>query len=356
MSSFLIRESSRSTRDIPSDDIDHETVFEVPQAVSLVVGFDERRGSPDVFAGVRSAVLQNGCSIIDAGRCTAASLLNVCRDRPDAVGALFVTGSGSGPHDSGLDVFSSDGQTIAVPWQDYGVTVRVLRHNDGTDPAESDLSHPMRRALNEIRRSDAQDGEPSSSPDQDCVTLILPSESEFGHTMFRVSRNSGSAQVVDSESLYRRWLLRWWPAKSDLPVVFEVGNRLTESRLWWLAKECELNIEVRTAADGDDSGRPSDGGVSDRRPVIAIREDDRLLSVSRGKQTISAQVLADRMNRSVRDSASHVTAHCGPEDDQVVLVDVAGPDRSESHDVITDALAASGFLLNLLRNGNSVLS
>jgi phosphomannomutase len=39
-------------------------------AIRVIVGFDGRQGSTDIFSGVVSAACQNGCQVMDVGRST----------------------------------------------------------------------------------------------------------------------------------------------------------------------------------------------------------------------------------------------------------------------------------------------
>lgn len=329
---------------------------------TVAVGFDGRRGAPDIFSGVVSTIRQSGCHVVDAGRCTAGSLLNVCRIRPEVVGAVLVTGAGGGSSDTGLDFFRDDGQTVAVPWQEFGVSIRLSQEeNAGT--REPQLSGSIQEALSRIRAG-AEPRQTAEAIHPPCsmtgATLVLPARGTFGGPTFRGNRRSGSSTAVNSETAYREWLLRWWPKQTDLLPVFLVADDLTADRLQWLmGKRCP-HLEVRQSRETAHSvsALHLSSEACDHRSAVTIRieEDDRFLSVwnSRGKK-VSAAALADWMNNSVRTSGTHVTAHAVSGTDRLLMVDVSSPDSGRQQDVIADGLAAAGFLLHLLHNGQNPL-
>ncbi|APZ93802.1 hypothetical protein Fuma_03420 [Fuerstiella marisgermanici] len=316
-------------------------VVRSPPATTIAVGFDGSRGTPDLFAGVVSAVRQNGCPVLDAGQTSAAALLNVCRQHRRAFGAIMVTGAGAAPSETGLDVFLADGQTTAIPWQDFGVGIRFMSNSD----EESDVatfSGAVQQTLNRIRSGTRQESD--STEQQAARPQELTHISSHARRVFRSHRISGTSTAVDTESLYRSWLLRWWPRECRLPVEFATDSDATLERLRWITKRLSLNLTIRR------TGEVADGIV---QPLLTIDDDDRFLTVRspRGR-VLSAVELADWMNHSVRTTASHVTAHARPGDDTVVLVDVAAPNSGRQQDVITDGLATAGFLMKLLSDDN----
>ena len=92
-STQIVHQTTTTDIDGLSEDDDADVVSTTAKA-AVAIGYDGRLGSPDLFAGVNSAVRQNGCNVVDAGRCTAASLLNVFRMNPGVRGAILVTGAG----------------------------------------------------------------------------------------------------------------------------------------------------------------------------------------------------------------------------------------------------------------------
>ena len=114
-----------------------DTAVSLSGRVGVAIGYDQREGDQDIFAGVVSAVLQNGCDVWDVGECTTASLLEFGRRAPVA-GCLMVTGAGGRPGDVGLDAFSRDGRSLSVPWTDFGVGLRVLAVSSGTPTEHHD--------------------------------------------------------------------------------------------------------------------------------------------------------------------------------------------------------------------------
>lgn len=347
---------------------------ETPTAVSarqeIAIGYDGRIGSPDIFAGVVSAVLQNGCDVVDVGRCTAASLLFAARSESGFAGCLLVTGAGGQSGDVGIDVFASDGRSIAIPWQEFGVGIRTASKHARSD-AESqqpDLaankhsgkSENVWEHLENIRRPASPNREPDASSitrpsnvirdAEQNATVILPPLSRSGR-LFRSGRSSGELTTFASEAAYEGWLERWWPNRFNGTVLFRVADDIVGQRLTSVAERNSISLLLRQVSDTfheqDNSGR---------LPLtFDVGEDDRFLTVTsrRGRQ-LSPESLATWINKATRTSASHVTAHASQDGQRLLLVDVASPQTGRSHEVISDSLAIAGFLLTLINtNGNS---
>lgn len=310
----------------------------------ICVGYDGRAGSQDLFAGVVSAVLQNGCDVIDAGRCSTASLLSTCRSESNIAGCLMITGAGAKAGDVGIDVFGSDGRSLSVPWTDFGVGVRMQAPVDAPWNSADQLS-----AVDRWQVSDSVNRIATSLPDSSVVPvptdlgaiLELPSLSHSTQ-LFRTGRSSGKLSSIELEDSYRSWLLRWWPDTMIESVCFYTYDSFVRKRIRSVSADSEA-IQFRTGTFS-----PSD---ANRMFTFVISEDDRhLQAYSKSGRQIPADDLATWINRSSRTTSSHVTAH--PADDQqtVLLVDVASPDSGRTHEIICDALAVAGLVLTLASN------
>lgn len=345
---FLARPGFGDLKSADSNDSDESSVLAPPE-LTIVLGFDGRLGSPDIFAGVLSAVRQSGCDVVDAGMSTAAGILHVCRRVPSSAAAFIVTGAGAGSGDVGLDVFLRDGQPVTVPWADYGI---VLRRNT-TDP-EDDLSsdaNGIDATLKRIRATadtaDITNETEAGLTGQDTFLILPKRKSGFGR--FRSGRKSGAVRTFASEPEYRRWLLAWWPQQSRITVWCTVADGLTKSRLEWLAKERDIRLHIEFASSAGDFREAGD-------VAIEISEDDRFFRVTNARgQLLNADTLANWMNTSGRSTSPHITAHAAPMEDRLLLIDIAAPNSGMQHHVISDSLASLGFLLQLLQDGRNPL-
>ena len=341
------------------------SLIDIASAITVAVGYDGRHGAPDVFSGVVSAVLQNGCNVIDAGRCTASSLLHISRRYPHLSGSLLVTGAGGASGDIGLDVFDTHGQSVAVPWQKFGVSVRLPDASlpqgsrgstlpDSIDAAASPAVQSRLRDLRSQGLSDtALDSPTAESPPP--VVLQLPELHGSVESVFRSNRRSGNLSSVPSETSYRDWLLRWWPVQSGQQVRFAVSDSQTAERLKWLTSRCELNIEICRATDHRTASL-TQHSVTDSRLTVRIEEDDRFITVcSRRGRQLAVDELATWMNRFMPASAAHLTAHASPCGRRILLVDIAAPSTGSQQQVISDGLAVAGWILTSIDNGNHPL-
>ncbi len=255
-----------------------------PPAITLAVGFDGRKGTPDLFSGVVSAIRQNGCDVFDAGQTSAAGLLNVCRDHPQVFGAVLVTGANGATSEVGLDLFLSDGQTIAIPWQDFGVRVRVASSPDERAQVSS-MSGEMQRTLDRIRLT-PEDAATTAAASVGAnavnreATLLLPDLNQSAGQVFRSHRKSGRVTSVKSEAGYRTWLLRWWPRQCHEPLEVVANDELTLERLRWLTKRLTLNLTIRCSVNSESPGDKSHASATtQRQPVLTVGQDDRFLLV-----------------------------------------------------------------------------
>ncbi|MEQ9407811.1 MAG: hypothetical protein RIK87_08785 [Fuerstiella sp.] len=336
---------------LDQDAEDSATVRPAARA-TIAVGFGGRHGAPDIFAGVISAVVQNGCDVVDAGRSTAGSLLHLCRTRQTIQGALLVTGSGCGSARIGIDVFLADGQAVAVPWQDFGVAVR-LPHQPNRETTDTLLPDSAQMLLNRIRglAPEEKSSDPFGFDGSEDPMLILPTAQRPGGASFRANRRSGAITGVDSEVAYRRWLLKWWSERQDRSAAFLVAEDLVAERLEWLASELCLNLQIRRVSESRvmaiRAGQAADEPVP-RTLTFLIGEDDRFLTVwTQHGRRAGAREVAAWINGASRRTAAHLTAHAHRRDDEIVLVDAASPETGHQHEVISDGLVTAGLLLSL---------
>jgi hypothetical protein len=336
-----------------ASEADDADVVRATSNVAVAIGYDGRRGAPDLFAGVHSAVRQNGCDVVDAGRCTAASLLHVIRTDPYIRGAILVTGAGAASGDVGMDVFTQDQQPVPVPWQKFGVINRA-RHIDrrGTPGASIDDALAQFRSGNQHQAHGATDVVPFEESE-----LILPDLTDSGQQLFRSVRHSGGLTSVKSEDEYRLWLQRWWPNTSGVAVTAVVADAVVAERLQWLASERLLNIQLQTAPAALTSRDTAPHDVGRTTAVrFEVEEDDRFVRIAtRNNKFHSADKVAAWINHATHTGNLHVTAHATADRSRILLADVASPNSGMQQELISDGLAVAGLVTSLLSNGKNRL-
>ncbi|GAB4138355.1 MAG: hypothetical protein Tsb009_06510 [Planctomycetaceae bacterium] len=78
----------------------------------VIVGSDQRSSSPDIAAGVISAIRRMGCDVIDLGPVSQPCLwFHV--SHMSAAGGVMITGAGHDPSWTGLDFFGPDGRPVS---------------------------------------------------------------------------------------------------------------------------------------------------------------------------------------------------------------------------------------------------
>lgn len=327
-----------------------QTTVSKAVGVTIAVGYDARTGSQDIFTGVVSAVVQNGCDVVDIGECTTSSLLSFLRQNRHLAGCLMVTGAGGAAGDVGIDAFGKDGRSLSVPWIDFGVGLRVASglpvpgHSSEASTGRDSQRLATRLIDSAEQRRSADSNEHTDDRETDAVAdsfLQLPSLSE-STSLFRTGRTSGVIHSDGNEQSYRRWLKRWWPERVEERVRFDIVTDRVRQRVISMLPG---NADVEFPAEG--------GFVKSFEPTLTVRieEDDRFIQLltGAGKQ-LSIEALAEWINRSSRNSMSHVTAHPSRDKSHVLLVDVASPDSGQSHEIISDGLALVGLVLTLLQN------
>lgn len=297
---------------------------ETPQQVavpSVIAGFDGRSSSPDLFVGVISAIRSCGLNVIDAGRCTAASLTEATRAFPDCAGAFLVTGAGFPTSWTGLDVIDRHGDPAAVVWKDHGVRLHSLA-------APVDASRATETTMPTIA------GKPK-------LILTLPTDDVNRIRSHRISRRSGDHQITDFEERYYRWLVRWFPATSSSAVAVITEDCLIADRLRRLSDQIGFSVIVRSPTDRTPLPQVS--------VMLSIDEDDRSFAVTDSAgRSLSAVQLADRLNRRIRSESPHITAHGDAASGRFWLTDAGRPTSSFSTEQIRDAVATLGLLLKLV--------
>jgi Phosphoglucomutase/phosphomannomutase, alpha/beta/alpha domain I len=298
----------------------------------IVIGFDGRTSSLDLFVGISSAIREFGLPVMDIGRCTAASVLEAVRCFDEAQAAVIVTGSGGAPAVTGFDVFEDTGDPVAVRWNDYGIHVVM----PGT-PAESDARSPQ--------TSSGLDG---ASPASTAPRRCLDFEDVNGlPTAMRASRDFGVHRHVAFEDRYRSALMRWFPRDSTRPMVILSEDAAVRERVRWISAECRLNLSCARKHDSD--AHPYDA------PRIDVSEDDREFQLfDRSGKRVPANMLADRINGAIRSGSAQITAHADQVTDRFWLTDAGRPTSQSGNEHVTDALATAGLLLKLADDGMSL--
>ncbi len=309
---------------------------------SIVLGYDGRPSSPDLFVGAASAIREFGLDVIDIGRCTSASSQEAVRCFPEAAGVVIVTGAGAEPSFAGFDVFDRRGESVPVIWKEHEVRLQAteiesVRQCEST--SETGGEDTSQRSA-DVSVSATYPGSGNLR-----MLLSLP-EGSRRRTVRRNSRRSGSHRPVDFESQYRRWLRAWYPSGNALKAVVRTQDPVIADRARWLAAETGVEIVCRGIHDRDLS--PDRHSSSDRHLNITVFEDDRgfRLTDSSGAELSYSQTAA-LMNRLLRAHASHISAHADDAGNRFWLTDTARPSSGESTEHIRDALACIGLLLKL---------
>lgn len=103
-----------------------------PTAPTLIVGYDERSGSPDLFTGAVQGLVRMSCRVIDVGLTTEPCLRFAIRHL-DADAGLIVTGAGCEPAWIGFDVFRK-----------YGLPAETEFYDRWQTAASGPISRPSR--------------------------------------------------------------------------------------------------------------------------------------------------------------------------------------------------------------------
>ncbi|MEP3479896.1 MAG: hypothetical protein ABJZ55_11660 [Fuerstiella sp.] len=329
-----------------------------PDTHVMVVGYDNDPNSTNLFTGIVQAVRQAGSNVIDIGYCSAASLQHSIRQFK-ATGGIIVTSatvSKSLSGEIGFDVFDRHGQSISVPWQKYGIRVRLRRTDD--HKTESVAGSKPEQFARDLRKQSDFDSHPAPNApmatSEQLGELILPDTSNAAAIPSGRRRHSGQLQTQSMEAIYRNRMLKWWGqsnAKNTIRLYCQ--NEIVIGRIEWLAAASSARIEIHEERAPVE--QINSGGLN--QPVtIEISQDDRLFKVwSRTGRLIENPELVEWLNQRLPRTLRHVTAHAAAPFPMIRLLDLAGPDSGESHETTIDAVAILGLLLGLNDDGRHPL-
>ncbi|MFN9717494.1 MAG: hypothetical protein ACK58L_02305 [Planctomycetota bacterium] len=334
----------------------------------IVLGYDGRSSSLDLFAGVLAAVRECGFPVIDIGRCTAASLTAAVRTHETCIGSLLVTGSGTPGSWNGLDALDVGGDPIPVLWKNFSIRL----HHGGSEnvpgmhtPRNAGLASPeprddsaVDRMLRRIRGELAEQtdsADPSSSKTAASTTsarrilkLELPHADLRKKWAQRLVRESGDHRIIEFESAYREWLGAWFPSQGTSRILIRTDDRLICERIEWLKQRTGLELIPRAALD--DSETPA------CRLSLSIDEDDRNFQLfGRRGERIEPERLALLINRATQSTPTHVSAHGDHASGRFWLSDSVRSGASLKTHRIRDSLAVAGLVVRLLESGHLLL-
>ncbi|MCA9012557.1 MAG: hypothetical protein KDB01_22555 [Planctomycetaceae bacterium] len=274
----------------------------------VIVGYDGRSASVDLAIGVVAACREFGITVLDAGRCTAASIQEAVRCFAECSGSILVTGADSPNAWAGIDVFDRGGDAVPVVWKDFGVQLEHV------------------------------------SLDTDSwLKLQLPDTAQRTRWARRLSRQSGVHEVLSFEDRYRDWLLRWYPRQSSLRILMRTDDVLQQQRAAWLSQTIGLEIICRSKHD---LNAPPHVGLT-----MTVAEDDRQFDIVNAHgQSVSTERLALAINRAMVSQTSHITAHADVASNRFWLTDAARSGDRKSTESIHDALATLGLITRLMES------
>lgn len=286
---------------------------------AVVIGYDSRAFSQDLFAGVTEAVSRMGFPVFDAGRTTPAALLEAVRRTPGIAGGIWVTGAGCAPAWAGLDVFDSNGEAIPVVWKDFGI--RLYQAAEAADGGSA--------------------GKSPSAGRLHLDTVGLP---ETGR---RLSRSSGPISWLNVEENYRRWLSTWYTGTADRSLVIVSDDPLVRQRVEWLNSQGAASLVFK--------GRQG-SGPSAATMQLQLADDDRFFVIQDAEGRVyPADLLAQRLNRLLGPGFGQLTVHADAVTGRIWLTDAvlpaAGSGRVTTVERIEDSLAFAGLLLRLNLGG-----
>ncbi|MBL8818832.1 MAG: hypothetical protein JNL58_22575 [Planctomyces sp.] len=304
---------------------------------SIVIGFDGRSSSPDIVAGVISAVREYGLHVIDTGRSTAGSLMEAVRQFPEAVGAMFVTGAGFPPSYTGLDILDRFGESVPVAWKEFGIHLEAVSPGSGGASSESIEEFPEQTSARSKWLSRVLClPEDRERPTENDAQQVGRSGYRRGFRSLRIARSSGTHNIVEFESRYRQWLLRWYPEGCRCRIIAECSDSLIIDRLQWVAEQRGIEFLHR---DSVISGERPHGAM-----IIRIRDDDTQFEVfSTSGVWVTPQEMSDRINRSAKLRSMHLTAHADSGSGRFWITDAGRPHGGEPTEDIRDALAILGL-------------
>lgn len=339
--------AARHLRTLTTDSSEPAVPVTLIESQAVVVGYDGRSSSPDIFVGVISAVRELGLSVFDIGRCTAGSIQEAARSLPGCAGMILVTGAGMPASWTGLDVMDSHGESVPVVWKDYGIR---LQHVTSSSPnvvndafSRDDANHDgLSEVLRRIRGETVPLSRGVSSGAQ--LRLWLPSIEERVRWSRRLSRHSGQQNVVNFEPRYREWLARWYPQGSSLRVLLKSDDALIQERATWLADQTGMEIYVRSIGDAVT--------IPSCLFSMSVFEDDRQFVINDDHNSdVTPERLAALINAAIHSQSSQVTAHADAASGRFWLTDARRRDELEGTEHVRDALAILGLTVKLMESG-----
>ncbi len=271
----------------------------------VIVGYDGRSASVDLAIGVVATSREFGMPVLDIGRCTAASIQEAARSFHESCGAILVTGAGTPNAWAGMDVFDRHGDAVPVVWKDFHVQLEHISSDAAT-----------------------------------FLKLRLPEAAVRRRWARRLTRHSGSHDVVNFEDRYRDWLLQWYPKQSGLRILVRTDDVLLQQRLAWISQTTGLEIICRGTHDLAVTPHVA--------LTMTIPEDDRQFHVLNAyAQPVNSERLALALNRAMHTQSSHITAHADAASDRFWLTDAARTGTRNSTESIHDALVTLGLIARL---------
>ena len=325
---------------------------------AIVVGYDWRSSSPDIFVGVVASIREFGLPVIDIGRCTAASILEAARTFSECSGAIFVTGAAHGAAWTGLDAYDRKGDSLPVIWKEFGIRLQhVSLSPDGSGPQlpssepllpgrDERIAELLQRLKYDDKSVEQRLMSISSHP---VLRLQLPGAEQRRAWSRRLTRRSGTHRVEEFEERYRRWLARWFPERSTLRILVRSDDLLIRQRCSWLADFTGLEIIARALHE--------DSAIPACELTMTIADDDREFSVlnARGLH-VPAVDLANQLNQAIRSRSSQLTAHADAVSERLWLTDAGRPSSAEATEQIRDSMAVLGMLVRLADSGRLMLT
>jgi hypothetical protein len=289
----------------------------------LLLGYDGRSFSPEVFAGVAAAIREQGVTVLDAGRCTAASLQESLRCQPRAAGAILVTGAGRPQGWSGLDAFDQSGDGAQVVWKEFGVTLETLAAEDSESPTESATRSSTR------------------------LCLSMPRDGRSLTGLRRLARRSGRHVIACGEQEYRDWLAGWHQTTVGRRLLVGTDDPLLRQRVQWLAETVGAAVSWCSAQEARKAAS---------QPTLEVLEDDRRSVFRRvGGTVVSVDQLTAVLNTADGYRRTQLTAHADPITGRLWLTDAARPGSVGLTEHIEDALVLAGLLLSRKGRGDGLV-
>jgi len=390
LTGHLLNQRQESSVTTENDDTTAGSEDRFGDSLNVVIGYDGRSSSPDIFSGVVSAALQNGCHVIDVGRSTVSAVQEACRSDAEVCLGIIVTGAGEASSVTGFDVFDDCGQSVSVPWQSWGVRLRQVT-DSGSDRPLMDAQpipageHPghLQMAGNSTGASEVQRTAQNQQDSREVMarlkqsiqgndysvypltateyqsgenvaTLELPKLTSGAASRYRVSRHSGTCQSIDFELTFRQWLLKWFPESIDTRVACVCFDPLTVKRLEWLFTRIDIAADIVAGV----TSRSSEAQLSQRirethaQWGICLAEDDRYITVANSQGCcLSAHQLSAWTNETIRTVRPHISTHVPSEEDRVVLLDAGRPTQAVAHDIISDGVVLMGCVSLIMHSG-----